>query len=139
MKTFQLRALSYEDVIPFDRLSEIKKIGKGGFGSVYSATWLDGIRKVKTIKDGNDYIYKRAREQSSTVALKTLASSIENNNDYLKEFKSLMACKLNSTYTKLAIYGITQNTETMEYLMVFQYAKNGSLSKYLRNYFCNLT
>ncbi|RIB29789.1 kinase-like domain-containing protein [Gigaspora rosea] len=40
---------------------------------------------------------------------------------------------------KLAIYGITQNTETKEYLMVFQYANNGSLHKYLRKNFCNLT
>ncbi|RIB09572.1 hypothetical protein C2G38_2108313, partial [Gigaspora rosea] len=48
-----------------------------------------------------------------------------------------MVCKLN--YTKLAIYGITQNTETKEYLMVFQYANDGSLYKYLRKNFCNLT
>ncbi|RIB26908.1 kinase-like domain-containing protein [Gigaspora rosea] len=141
IKTFQLRAMRYVDVIewiPFDRLSEIKKIGKGGFGSVYSATWLDGIRKVETIKDGDNDIYKRAREQSSTVTLKMLAaSSMENNNDYLKEFKSLMACKLKAN--KLAIYGITQNTETKEYLMVFQYANNGSLYKYLRKNFCTLT
>ncbi|RIB10569.1 kinase-like domain-containing protein, partial [Gigaspora rosea] len=140
MKTFQLRVVRYEDVIewiPFNRLSEIKKIGKGGFGSVYSAAWLDGIRKVKTIKDGNNDIYKRAREQSSTIALKTLTSSMENNNDFLKEFKSLMTCKLNAS--KLTIYGITQNIETKEYLMVFQYANHGSLSKYLRNNFCNLT
>ncbi|RIB12615.1 kinase-like domain-containing protein [Gigaspora rosea] len=137
MKAFQLRTWRYEDVIewiPFDRLSVVEQIGKGGFGSVYKATWLDGIRKVEKINGDN---YKRARKQSSAVALKTLASSMENNNDYLKEFKSLMTCKLN--FTKLAIYGITQNTETMEYLMVFQYANNGSLSKYLRNNFCNLT
>ncbi|RIB07725.1 hypothetical protein C2G38_2213576 [Gigaspora rosea] len=31
----------------------IKEVGKGGFGSVYSATWLDSIRKV----DGSDYNY----------------------------------------------------------------------------------
>ena len=83
MKEFQLRALSYEDVIewiPFNRLSDVKEVGKGGFGSVYSATWLDGIRKV----DGDDYNYVRAREPSSIVALKTLASSKENN-DFLKE------------------------------------------------------
>ncbi|RIB24179.1 kinase-like domain-containing protein [Gigaspora rosea] len=118
MKTFQLRTFKYEDVIewiPFDRLSGVKKIGKGGFGSVYSATWLDDKRKVETIKDSDNDIYKKVREPSSIVALKTLASSKENNNDFLKEFKSLMACKINST--KLAIYGITQNTETKEYLM----------------------
>ncbi|RIB02945.1 hypothetical protein C2G38_2124122, partial [Gigaspora rosea] len=54
---------------------------------------------------------------------------MENNNDFLKEFKSLMTCKLNAN--KLAIYGITQNIETKEYLMVFQYANHGSLFKYL--------
>ncbi|RIB03350.1 kinase-like domain-containing protein, partial [Gigaspora rosea] len=128
MKIFQLRTFNYEDVIewiPFDRLSGVKKIGKGGFGSVYSATWLDGIQKVGTIKDGDNDIYKKAREPSSIVALKTLA-----------KFKSLMACKIN--YTKLAIYGVTQNTETKEYLMVFQYANDGSLYKYLRKNFCDL-
>ncbi|RIB26024.1 kinase-like domain-containing protein [Gigaspora rosea] len=112
MKTFQLRTFNYEDVIEwilFDRLSGVKKIGKGGF----------------------------AREPSSIVALKTLPGSKENNNDFLKEFKSLMTYKINST--KLAIYGITQNTETKEYLMVFQHTIDESLYKYLRKNFCNLT
>ncbi|RIB06164.1 kinase-like domain-containing protein [Gigaspora rosea] len=48
-----------------------------------------------------------------------------------------MTCKLN--YTKLAIYGITQNPETEEYSMVFQYVNNGSLYNYLRKHFCTLT
>ncbi|RIB25220.1 kinase-like domain-containing protein [Gigaspora rosea] len=114
-------------------LSDVKEIGKGGFGFVYSATWLDGIRKI----DVSDDNYVKAREPSSTVALKTLASSKENDFDFLKEFKSLMKCKLN--YGKLAIYGITQNIETNEYLMVFQYANNGSLRKYLKENFSELT
>ncbi|RIB25854.1 kinase-like domain-containing protein [Gigaspora rosea] len=103
--------------IPSDRLSYVKEIGKGGFGTV-SATWLDGIRKVEKIEDGHNDIYKRAREPFSI-------------------FKNLMTCKLN--YTKLAIYGITQNPETEEYLMVFQYVNNGNLYKYLRKNFCTLT
>ncbi|RIB12816.1 kinase-like domain-containing protein, partial [Gigaspora rosea] len=83
-------------------------------------------------------IYKRAREPSSTVALKTLTGSMENNNDFLKEFKSLMKCTLNYN-DMLAIYGITQNTQTNEYLIVFQYANDGSLYKYLRKNFSALT
>ena len=46
LKDFQLRANSYEKVIewiPFDKLNNIENIGKGGFGSVFSAFWLDGI------------------------------------------------------------------------------------------------
>ncbi|RIB30806.1 hypothetical protein C2G38_2052591, partial [Gigaspora rosea] len=141
IKEFQLRAWKYENVIewiPFDRLSDVKEIGKGGFGSVYSATWLDGIRKVDEIKDGDNDIYKRVRKPASTVALKTLVSSMENNNDFLKEFKRLMTCTLRRNNV-LAIYGITQNTQTNEYLMVFQYANDGSLYKYLRKNFSTLT
>ncbi|RIB04816.1 kinase-like domain-containing protein [Gigaspora rosea] len=130
MKTFQLRTVNYEDMIewiPFDRLSEVKKIGKGGFGLVYKATWLDGIRKVDVKRGIKNFFhgkYMRAREPSSTVALKILTSSKKNNKDFSKE---------------LAIYGITQNTETKEYLLVFQYANNGSLHKYLRENFSELT
>ncbi|RIB13383.1 hypothetical protein C2G38_1737275 [Gigaspora rosea] len=140
MKMFQLRNRNFEDAIewiPFDRLSHIKKIGKGGFGSVYSATWLDGIRKAEKI-DSNNY-YKKSRILNSIVALKALTSSKENNFDPLKEFKSLMTCKVQYYNTKLAIYGITQNVETKEYFIVFQYANNGSLYKYLRNNFDRLT
>ncbi|RIB04414.1 hypothetical protein C2G38_2149036 [Gigaspora rosea] len=134
IREFQLRIFRYEDVfdwIPFDRLSDVKEIGKGGFGSIYKATWLDGKRKVKKIKDGDSYTYGRACEQSSIVALKTLPSSKKKeDNNFLKEFKNLLTCKLNAN--KLAIYGITKNIKTNEYMMVFQYANNGSLHKYLR-------
>ena len=80
VREFQLRIFQYEDVIEwitFDRLSDVRKIGQGGFGTVYSAIWVDGIRKV----DGN----VRARKPSSIVALKTLTSTKENNFDFLKE------------------------------------------------------
>ncbi|RIB08041.1 kinase-like domain-containing protein [Gigaspora rosea] len=56
----------------------------GGFGSVYLATWLDGIRKVEKINSNN--YYKKSRESNSIVALKTLTSSKENNFDPLKEY-----------------------------------------------------
>ena len=80
MKGVQLRTWEYERVIewiPFDRLNNIKKIGQGGFSSVFSATWLDGVRKL------NDNV--RTREPFSTVALKTLSDSKKNSHDFLKE------------------------------------------------------
>ncbi|RIB06847.1 kinase-like domain-containing protein [Gigaspora rosea] len=121
-------------MIPFDRLNNIKKIGQGGFSSVFSATWLDGIRKL----DYNDDKYVRTREPFSTVALKTLSDSNKNSHDFLKEFESHMKC--NKVWeSKLQIYGLTQNTKTNEYLMVFQYANNGSLYKFLRTNFQDLT
>ncbi|RIB00118.1 hypothetical protein C2G38_2235581 [Gigaspora rosea] len=91
--------------IPFDRLNNIKKIGQGGFSSVFSATWLDGIRKLD---DKN----VRTREPFSTVALKTLSDSKKNSPDFFKEFESHMKC--NKVWgSKLQIYGLTQNTKQM--------------------------
>ncbi|RIB02869.1 kinase-like domain-containing protein [Gigaspora rosea] len=88
----------YKDTIewiPFDRLSDIKEIGKGGFGSIYRATCSDGIRKIEKIKiddkhksNNDNYIYKRSREPNRIVALKTLSSSKRNQNflDILREY-----------------------------------------------------
>ncbi|RIB29934.1 kinase-like domain-containing protein [Gigaspora rosea] len=127
IKEFQLRATKYEGVIewiPFDKLCITDKIGEGGFGCVYFATWSDGTRKIEKTDDHN---YVRSREQSSAVALKTLSDSS------LKEFKNHMKCMLIGS--KLRIYGLTQNSETKEYMMVSQYADSGNLYKFLRTNF----
>ncbi|RIB23707.1 hypothetical protein C2G38_2032503 [Gigaspora rosea] len=81
----------------------IKEVGKGGFGFVYSATWLDGIRKV----DGSDYNYVRAHEPSNTVALKTL-TSFKKNNNFLKEFIELIHC-LNFKFKSLMTCNLHYN------------------------------
>ncbi|RIB18378.1 hypothetical protein C2G38_2085812 [Gigaspora rosea] len=46
--------------------------------------------------------------------------------------------KCMSIGSKLKIYGLTQNTATNEYMMVFQYANSGSLYKFLRTNFYDL-
>ncbi|RIB17159.1 hypothetical protein C2G38_2089002 [Gigaspora rosea] len=48
-----------------------------------------------------------------------------------------MKCIL--TGSKLKIYGLTQNTETNEYMIVFQYANSGNLYKFLRTNFRDLS
>ncbi|RIB22934.1 hypothetical protein C2G38_2172693 [Gigaspora rosea] len=68
--------------IPFYRLSNIKKIGEGGFGDVFSATWSDGKRR--TIYDREIYI--QSRPKSIMVALKTLSSSQTSSADFLREY-----------------------------------------------------
>ncbi|RIB22136.1 kinase-like domain-containing protein, partial [Gigaspora rosea] len=127
--------------IPFNRLSNIKKIGKGGFGTVFSATWLDGIRT--TVKDSKKEEYTKSRETSSTVALKTLSNSQDlSSSDFLQQFKNHMRCKLECG--ELDIYGLTQCTENQEhlkdgdYLMVFEFADYGDLSSYLQKNFKKL-
>ena len=53
------------------------------------------------------------------------------------KFENHTKCRLRGS--SLNIYGLTQNTATNEYLMVFQYADNGSLHKFLRMKFRDLT
>ncbi|RIB27699.1 kinase-like domain-containing protein [Gigaspora rosea] len=113
----------YEDIIewvPFHRLDGIKIIGKGGFGKVFSATWLDGRR---------NYTSQRA---SLIVALKTLPGS---QNNFLREFENYM--KFRSVCIELEVYGLTRNLKK-EYLMVFQYANVGNLRNYLTSHFKEL-
>ncbi|RIB14894.1 kinase-like domain-containing protein [Gigaspora rosea] len=72
IKEFQYDATKYEKLIewiPFDRLDNIQEVGKGGFGYVFSATWLDGKRRA--IYDGEKYI--QSRTKPDIVALKTLS------------------------------------------------------------------
>ncbi|RIB27423.1 hypothetical protein C2G38_2061868, partial [Gigaspora rosea] len=85
IKEFQLKATAYEKVIewiPFDRLINIKTIGKGGFGTVYSSVWLDGKR---IIEGDNSVGYVRFRNKSCMVALKTLPGPQTISSSFLNE------------------------------------------------------
>ncbi|RIB27230.1 kinase-like domain-containing protein [Gigaspora rosea] len=104
-----------------------------GFGTVYSAIWLDGKRTVEKVDD----CYKRSRRLPYVVALKTFPGSKTDVSSVLKEFKSHMKCRLEGA--ELEMYGLTQNTKNNDYLMVFQYANKGNLRKFLRENFNELT
>ncbi|RIB27418.1 kinase-like domain-containing protein [Gigaspora rosea] len=137
IKEFQFNATAYEKVIewiPFDRLVDIKIIGKGGFGTVYSSIWLDGKR---VIEGDNSVGYVRFRNKSCMVALKTLHGPQTMSSSFLNEFKNHMKCRLEGS--ELEIYGLTQNTETGQYMMVYQYANRGNLFDFLSQYFRKLT
>ncbi|RIB07329.1 kinase-like domain-containing protein [Gigaspora rosea] len=143
IKEFQREAIMHDEVIewiPFDRLKEIKYIAEGGYGSVFSAIWLDGMR-VTEYTDGN---WVRSRKESSTVALKTWHNA-QDPSECLKEFKNHMQYRLMGS--ELEIYGLTKSTKDNEllklkagdYLMVLQFADSGSLNKFLKNKFKELT
>ncbi|KAG9294338.1 hypothetical protein G9A89_001843 [Geosiphon pyriformis] len=42
--------LNYYSWIPWERLSNIKEIGRGGFGIIYQATLIDGLINSEGIK-----------------------------------------------------------------------------------------
>lgn len=109
--------------IPYEKLIDPERIGKGGCSTVFKATWSDGIRIAR--KEGSGYV--KSREKQYTVALKTLPEK-----DYLTEFRSHLECRF--VGSGLKIYGLTKNKEN-KYLMAFQFADGGSLDKYLTDNF----
>src|SRR5688572_15017383 len=60
IQEMQLKIDSYSDIVfewvPYNQLSDIKEIGKGGFATVYSAIWKDGPLKH------NEYMEKYTRK-----------------------------------------------------------------------------
>ncbi|KAG9297853.1 hypothetical protein G9A89_006794 [Geosiphon pyriformis] len=111
--------------IPFENFTNIKFVKRGGFSSVYSATWLNKKEKVW------DSQQKAFVEKLSVVALKSLKNSKELSQDFLDEFKRHGSLKLDGCGNILYCHGVTRNPETLEYMIVMNFAEEGDLRHYL--------
>ncbi|RHZ80101.1 hypothetical protein Glove_139g328 [Diversispora epigaea] len=120
--------------IPYDRFKDVKQIGKGGFGTIHYARWIDGYIKKWDIENQQ---WKRW-DDNRKVALKKFDNFV-NFNDVLNEmeihFKIYTATNV---VTSIRFYGITQDPETHSYMMVLQYAADGNLREYLKINFNNI-
>jgi serine/threonine protein kinase len=118
--------------IPYHKLRYIKYITKGGFGSVYSAFWLDG----KIINwDINNQQWSRIGLQR--VALKSLNNSSDSISDILKEVESNI--QLGDHPYIIQCFGISQDPKTKNFMMVMDYFPDGSMSQYLKNNYNKLS
>ncbi|RHZ80122.1 hypothetical protein Glove_139g353 [Diversispora epigaea] len=134
----QLNANYYSDVIewiPYDRFKDVKQIGKGGFGTIHYAMWIDGFIDEWDIENQQ---WKRYQDDELKVALKKFDNFV-NFNDVLNEmeihFKSYTG---SDGYVSIRFYGITQDPETHSYMMVLEYASDGNLREYLKINFNNI-
>ncbi|CAB5394652.1 unnamed protein product [Rhizophagus irregularis] len=90
IKEFQFKAKNeFECIewIPFNEFDIIKEIGKGGFGTVYSATWKSG---PLTMLNGNFGRINRSGQQK--VAIKTLGRSDNITKEFLHELEAHIKC-----------------------------------------------
>ncbi|RGB28588.1 kinase-like domain-containing protein [Rhizophagus diaphanus] len=125
----QLNALLYYNYIewvPFEKFQNITYITEGGFGKIYSAEWPEGNIKYWDIENQEWYRYK----DYGKYALKSLNNSSDISSDFLNEVKSYLRIHL---FDIVRCFGITQNPNTKEYMMVLMYCKNGNLRNYLNN------
>jgi hypothetical protein len=66
------------ELIPYDQFDDIKKIGKGGFSTVYSAIWKNGLLYCST----NNYWI---RKPNTKVALKCLYNSQDSLDEFINK------------------------------------------------------
>ncbi|GES95292.1 kinase-like domain-containing protein [Rhizophagus clarus] len=109
--------------IPYDQFYNISYIAKGGFGKIYKAIWKSGL-----LCYDRGYSNNWKRKPNTKVALKCL-----NNSQYITD-EFINAVKVHShqeTKYILDLYGISQDPETKNYIIVLQYAESGNLRDYL--------
>ena len=73
--------------VPFDKFTDIKQIGEGGFAKVYSAKWIDGQADYKRQDNGS---WKNSEPKLMIVALKRLNGSQNISAGYLNEVFYIM-------------------------------------------------
>ncbi|EXX61676.1 uncharacterized protein OCT59_016029 [Rhizophagus irregularis] len=115
--------------VPYERFTDIKEIGEGGFAKVYSATWIDGKSSYDKQSDGS---WKKLEPKSMNVALKRLNGSYSMSNKYLNELKIHWNISKNNG---LKFYGLTKDPETKEFMMIIEFADKGNLRSILLNNF----
>ncbi|GBC31724.2 kinase-like domain-containing protein [Rhizophagus irregularis DAOM 181602=DAOM 197198] len=96
--------------IPYNQFDNIKKINKDGFATVYSAIWKDGPL--------DDDQKKKKRINNKKVTLKCLYNSKYTIDEFLNEAKTYSINEYDHNILK--IYGISQNPNTKDYIMVLQ-------------------
>ncbi|EXX73856.1 uncharacterized protein OCT59_008971 [Rhizophagus irregularis] len=113
----------YLEWIPFDKFEMVKYIGSGGFGSTYSALWMEGPRWI-----WDDGAQEWARAGPMTVALKRLDNSQEISSSFINQIKAYHKCLQSDLMADT--FGITKDP-TSNYMIIMKYYKNGNLYQYL--------
>ncbi|GBC14266.2 kinase-like domain-containing protein [Rhizophagus irregularis DAOM 181602=DAOM 197198] len=122
---------SYEilEWIPYNRLSNINYYDKGGFSEIHKAIWSDGpIYSWNFDKQK----WKRCNFQTGyEVVLKILKNSSNLDSKFLDEWKYHYNCQKKSFSRFIQFFGITQDPNNLDYIIVMSYARKGSLRKCL--------
>ncbi|KAG9303187.1 hypothetical protein G9A89_003528 [Geosiphon pyriformis] len=130
--------LNYYEWIPWERLSNIKEIARGGFGIICIATLIDGVINKYTIKHHGEMEYKRGRI-GTEVAIKVIKT---NSSEVFKELNIQRVMFMNSgNYSNSisSIFGITQNATTLEYGIVMKFTKHEDIRKYISTNFHSMS
>ncbi|CAB4439061.1 unnamed protein product [Rhizophagus irregularis] len=124
----QLNAVYYTkclEWIPFENFQNVTYIDEGGFGKIYAADWHDGYIECWSIES-----QKWIRSSNKRVALKSLNHSFDISTEFLDEIKSQLHIYFENI---ISYYGITQDPNTKDYMVVLEYCMDGNLRHYYLN------
>ncbi|GBC02326.1 hypothetical protein RclHR1_04570013 [Rhizophagus clarus] len=123
------RCVQFLEWVPYDRFTDMKEIGEGGFAKVYSATWIDGKSEYYEKNDGT---WLKADPDPMTVALKKLNGSQNISEEYLNELRIHW-----NLYKDLGLrfHGMSKDPETKEFIMIIRLAERGNLRNNLTDNF----
>ncbi|CAB4439857.1 unnamed protein product [Rhizophagus irregularis] len=110
----QLEGKHYRDIlewIEYDRFENVEYLAKGGFGTIYKAIWKDG--HIGEWDSENNKWKRRNFLANYLIELHIVTSSF-------------------GTFTNRC-YSITKDPESNNFIMVMEYAENGSLRQILNN------
>ncbi|PKY46846.1 kinase-like protein [Rhizophagus irregularis] len=115
--------------ISYDRFKNIEFIKAGGFSKIYKATWIDGPHSWNEEKEDFEY-----EDPNIIVALKQLNNSENISFKELKELLMIYIADINNNFFNSSLYlneyyGITQNPNTKDFIIIMKYYKFD-----LRNY-----
>ncbi|GBB96585.1 hypothetical protein RclHR1_02790008 [Rhizophagus clarus] len=142
------------EFVPYDQFENIEFIAEGGFSKIYKATWIDGpISQVMWYRPKLDNII---RQPNFTVVLKKLNNSKNITSKELNELKIYYKyyTKWENEIKKIDIgspfpnydrlncisdyYGITQDSNTQDFIIIMPYYGLGDLRHYISNDFYNI-
>ncbi|CAG8548257.1 6142_t:CDS:2 [Acaulospora morrowiae] len=130
----QLKALLHTEVIewiPYNRFQRVEYLAAGGFGKIYTATWIDGYIAYWNFSDE-----KWTRQDNNEIyCLKSLDNSSNNIKKFLQEIENQLKFRGKRA---ISMHGITRDQEG-NYMMVMQYAKEGSLREMLNRKYHTLS
>ncbi|CAB4473256.1 unnamed protein product [Rhizophagus irregularis] len=117
----------YLEWIPFEKFENIEKIKEGGFGIVYSATWIEGPRW----KWDNE-LMKWVASGPRKITFKTLKRDgiDERRKEFLKEVEHHSICI--GVKRIVHCFGVTRHPDTGRYMMVTNFANQGDLTSYIK-------
>ncbi|EXX50152.1 polo kinase CDC5 [Rhizophagus irregularis DAOM 197198w] len=146
------------EFVPYEQFKNIEFIAEGGFSKIYKATWVDGPINWDNVERKSDNI---SRKPNYTVVLKKINDSKNITSKELNELKvyydfytnwnsqhnnyqvkrrsnkiSYQEIPLNSYICNY--FGITQDVNTQDFMIIMQYYELGNLIHYLSNDFYNI-